>query len=389
MNTRKGKGKGKGTKEPLIEAGDGSPEASGTPTEAPPAGEVVLYESSDGGVQVDVRLEQETVWLTQRQIAELLDTGLKNVNQHLLNVFQDNELEEAATNKDFWIVQTEGGREVRRSVAHYNLDAIIAVGYRVNSRRGTQFRIWATRTLREHLLRGFTLNENRLRERGMDELQQAVSLLANAIRYQGLDSPEARAIAEVIDRYSLTWRLLVQYDERNLADRPAVPCSPRSTLKPDAARALISNLRALLLARGDASPLFGTERTAHLEAILGTLEQTFDGRPLYPSVQSRAAHLLYFVIKDHPFTDGNKRIGALLFLEYLRGHDLLELSDGTPRLANNAMVALALLIAESEPRNKDLMIRVVLNLLEDDDAAVRRADGVKEDSVPYAVARAA
>ena len=272
-----------------------------------------------------------------------------------------------------------------RVVAHYNLDAIIAVGYRVNSKRGTQFRIWATRTLREHLLRGFTLNENRLRERGLSELQQAVTLLTKTVARDYSDR-QSRALLDVIERYNLTWRLLGQFDDHNLPTRPATPLAPTTELKPEIARDLITRLHASLLACGDASPLFGRERNTHLDAILGAIEQTFDAKPLYPTVQARAAHLLYFVIKDHPFADGNKRIGTLLFLEYLRRHDLLELPDGRPRLANNAMVALALLVAESEARNKELMIRLILNLLEDEDARPV-AGSVAEVAERYVVSR--
>lgn len=270
---------------------------------------------------------------------------------------------------------------MQRPVAHYNLDAIIAVGYRVNSKRGTQFRIWATRTLREHLLRGYTLNERRLRERGLGEMEQAVALLAKTLTHHALVTDEGRAVLDVVQRYSRTWRLLVQFDERNLTDRPAEPLTPTAEITPQIARDLIARLHASLMGRGDASPLFGRERTTQLDAILGAIEQTFDAKPLYPTVQARAAHLLYFVIKDHPFADGNKRIGTLLFLEYLRRNRVLELPDGRPRLANNAMVALALLVAESEPRNKELMISLIVNLLEDDEREV--ATSVAEAAAWY------
>ena len=253
-----------------------------------------------------------------------------------------------------------------REIESFNLDAILSVGYRVNSKRGTQFRIWATNTLREHLLSGYTLNERRLAERGLGEAEQAVALLARTLKAHALVTDEGRAVLDVVQRYTRSWRLLLEYDEGRLADQPRQAVSPRGALTLKDARAAAARLREELLARGEAGPLFGQERGEALTAILGAIEQTFDGQPLYPSVQARAAHLLYFVIKDHPFGDGNKRIGTLLFLEYLRRHGLLLRSDGSPRLADNAMVALALLIAESEAAQKDLMIRLVLNLLEDD-----------------------
>ncbi len=329
-------------------------------------GEVLVYQAPDGQVRVDVRLERETVWLTQKQMAELLGTSTDNVGLHLKNVYAEAELDEASTTEDSSVVQTEGVRQVRRQVRTYNLDAILSVGYRVNSGRGTQFRIWATRTLREHLLRGYTLNERRLRERGIGELEQALSLLARTLTSHALVTDEGRAVLEVVQRYTQTWRLLLEYDEERLAAGPIRPVAQKAGLTLDDARMAATSLREEITQRGEAGQLFGQERGESLAGILGAIEQTFGGQPLYPNAQVRAAHLLYFVIKDHPFSDGNKRIGALLFLEYLRRNDLLMRADGAPRLADNAVVALALLVAESDPKQKVLMIRLVLNLLESD-----------------------
>lgn len=328
-------------------------------------GQVVLYEAPDGELRLDVRLERETVWLSQRQMAVLFKTSTDNIGLHLKNIYKDGELEESATTEDYSAVQEEGRRGVRRKLKHYNLDAIISVGYRVNSKRGVQFRIWATRTLKDHLLRGYTLNEKRLREKGFGEIEQAVGLLARTLTHHVLVTDEGRAVLEVVQQYTRAWRLLLEYDEGRLAGTPARPLKPTADLSLDAGRAAIARLRESLAARGEATDLFGRERNDQLHGILGAIEQTFGGNLLYPTVQARAAHLLYFVIKDHPFTDGNKRIGTLLFLEYLRRNRMLMRPDGTPRLADNAMVALALLVAESEPAQKDLMIRLILNLLED------------------------
>jgi prophage maintenance system killer protein len=333
-----------------------------------PRGEVVVYEAPDGEVRVDVRLERETVWLTQAQMAELFGRERSVVTKHIRNAFQEGELDPGATSAKFAQVRTEGGRAVSREVDHYSLDVIISVGYRVKSPRGTQFRIWATRTLREHLLRGYTLNERRLRERGLGEIEQAVGLLARTLTTHALVTDERRAVLDVVQRYTRSWRLLLEYDEQRLAERPGHAVAPTAALSLADARAAAASLRDDLVGRGQAGTLFGQERGDGLAGILGAIEQTFDGAPLYPSVQARAAHILYFVIKDHPFGDGNKRIGTLLFLEYLRRNGLLLRADGSPRLADNAMVALALLIAESDPAQKDLMIRLVLNLLEDDPA---------------------
>jgi prophage maintenance system killer protein len=328
-------------------------------------GEVVLFEAPDGEVRLDVRLERETVWLTQLQMATLFGTTPENVLMHLKNVYAEKELPERSTTKDFLAVRTEGKRRVRRKLKHYNLDAIISVGYRVSSKRGTQFRIWATRTLKDHLLRGYTLNEKRLREKGLGEIEQAVGLLARTLTQHALVTDEGRAVLEVVQQYTRAWRLLLEYDEGRLPEKPTHPLKPTSDLSLETARGAIALLRDSLASRGEATALFGQERSDQLHGILGAVEQTFGGEPLYPTVQARAAHLLYFVIKDHPFADGNKRIGTLLFLEYLRRNRMLTRPDGRPRLPDNAMVALALLVAASEPAQKDLMIRLILNLLED------------------------
>jgi prophage maintenance system killer protein len=331
---------------------------------SPPDAEIAVYTTEGGEVRVDVRLEHETVWLSLTQMAELFGRDKSVISRHLRNVFDSGELEREATVAKSATVQREGDRKVIREIEHFNLDAILSVGYRVNSKRGTLFRIWATRTLRDHLVRGYTLNERRLRERGLTEVEQAVGLLARTLTAHSLVSDEGRAVLDVVHRYTRAWRALLEYDEKRLAERPARPAAPTASLTLENARHAATSLRDDLARRGEAGDLFGHERGDALAGILGAIEQTFGGEPLYPSAQARAAHLLYFVIKDHPFSDGNKRIGTLLFLEYLRRHGLLMRADGRPRLADNAMVALALLIAASEPSQKDLMVRLVLTLLE-------------------------
>lgn len=331
----------------------------------PSRGEVVVYEAPDGEVRIDVRLERETVWLSLNQMAALFGRDKSVVSRHLRSVFQSGELEREAVVAENATTAADGKTY---QVEYFNLDAILSVGYRVNSKRGTQFRIWATRTLRQHLLDGFTLNERRLRERGLRDLEQNVALLTRTLTSRDLVTDQGRAVLDVVQRYTRTWRLLLEYDEERLAKAPALPVTPGTPITLAEARAAAADLRADLLRRGEAGDLFGRERGDGLAAILGALEQTFDRTPLYPSAQVRAAHLLYFVIKDHPFFDGNKRIGTLLFLEHLRRNGLLTDPDGRPRLGDNAMVALALLIAESDPPQKDLMVRLVLALLEGEQA---------------------
>lgn len=322
-------------------------------------GEVVLYAAPDGGVQLEVRLERETVWLSQAQMVELFDRNQSVISRHLRNIFAAGELSEEGNMQKMHIAFSD------KPVVLYGLDAIISVGYRVNSKRGTQFRIWATRTLKDHLLRGYTLNEKRLRERGLSEIEQAVGLMTRTLTANALVTDEGRAVLDVVQQYTRAWRLLLEYDEQRLPERPGHPVKPAVGLSLEDARTIIARLREALAGRGEASDLFGAERSDQLHGILGAIEQTFSGEPLYPTAQARAAHLLYFVIKDHPFADGNKRIGTLLFLEYLRRNGMLVRQAGGPRLADNAMVALALLVAESEPAQKDLMIRLILNLLEE------------------------
>ena len=329
---------------------------SGEAQETSPDGKVAVYESGDGEIRVDVRFDRETVWLTQRQMAEVFDTTPENVLMHLRNVFASGELEADATTKEFLAVRTEGRRRVRRRLKHYNLDAIVSVGYRVNSRRGVRFRQWATRTLRDHLVRGYTVDERRLAERGLREARETLDLLGRTLRNQALVDDTGQAVLEIITSYADTWRLLLEYDEDRLPARPGTGPSV-GVLDHGRATGAIAEFRRELLARNEASPLFGNPRGDALAAILGNIEQTMFGEPLYRSREEKAAHLLYFVVKDHPFTDGNKRIGSLLFLLYLQ-------QEGVDhRLNPQALTALTLLIAESVPAGKDLMIRLIVNLI--------------------------
>jgi prophage maintenance system killer protein len=323
-----------------------------------PSGEIRVYESPDG-VRVDVRLEADTVWLTQRQMAELFDTSTDNVGLHLKNIFAEEELEEGATTEDFSVVQSEGRRQVRRNLKHYNLDAIISLGYRVNSRRGVVFRQWATATLRAHLVRGYTLNRQRF-EANARELEAALALVRKAASGEALSSDQGRGLVDVIARYTQTFLLLQRYDEGLLTEPKGVAGGDLASV--DEARAAIAQLKGDLIARGEATDLFGREREAGLAALLGNLAQSVFGAPAYPTVESKAAHLLYFVIKNHPFSDGNKRIGCLLLVDFLHRNGRL-VRGGEAVINDVGLAALALLVAESRPADKDLMIRLVMNML--------------------------
>ncbi|WP_313312972.1 RhuM family protein [Pulveribacter sp.] len=319
--------------------------------------QIVIFDSDQHAVQV--RLEGESVWLSQAQMAELFDKDVRTVNEHIGNVYAEGELQQEATFRNFRMVRQEGKRQVQREIAHYNLDVIISVGYRVKSLQGTRFRQWATTVLREHLVQGYTLNRQRF-EHNAAELEAALALVRKAAAGEALTTDQGRGLVDVIARYTHTFLWLQRYDEGLLAD-PAG--SPGGTLpEPEEARAGIARLKADLMARREATALFGRERGDAFAATLGNLEQTVFGEPAYPTVESKAAHLLYFIIKNHPFADGNKRIGSYLFVDFLARNGRL-LRGSEPVINDVGLAALALLVAESNPAAKDIMIRLIQNML--------------------------
>lgn len=319
--------------------------------------QIQLFTSADGQAQLQVALEHDTLWLSQAQMGELFDTTPENVLMHLKNIFNDGELAEQATTKDFLVVRQEGARQVRRRIKHYSLDAIISVGYRVSSRRATQFRQWATRVLQAHLVEGYTLNQRRLVERGI-EFEQAVSLLSRTLANQQLVNDQGRAVLQVIGDYARSWSLLQGYDEQSLQEQSARQTDMRA-LEMDDVLAAIAQLKATLMAKGEATELFGQLRGDGLASAIATIEQGFADEWFYPNVASRAAHLLYFVIKNHPLADGNKRSGSFLFLWYLQLNQHLLARPVEQMINDNTLVALALLVAESLPEQKELMVRLV------------------------------
>jgi len=322
----------------------------------PDHGTIILYQTADGHTSLDVRLQEETVWLSLTQMAELFDRDKSVISRHLRNIFREGELVRAAVVAKNATTAADGKTY---QVEFFNLDAIISVGYRVNSKRGTQFRIWASSVLKEYLVKGYALNQRRLAEQGVAELRGVLDLLAAALERNQLTDETGLAVVELVRRYGMSWQLLLQYDE----DRLALPAglNRRESVGFDLAmvRRGIACLREELAIRGEATDLFGRERGESLAGILGAIHQTFGGQDLYPSIEEKAAHLLYFVIKDHPFSDGNKRIGSFLFLLYLQESGLIE----TVRFDNKGLVALALLVAASDPVQKDVLIRLIVNLL--------------------------
>lgn len=316
-------------------------------------GQVVLYKN-----KLEVRLERDTVWLTQKQMSDLFDTERSVITKHLRNIFNSKELSEgsvcakfAHTAQDGKVYQTE----------HYNLDAIISVGYRVNSKRGTQFRIWATNVLRGHLVDGYTLNEKRLKvqDAKIQELRQAIWLLGNVKALDGISS-EAKGVIQVIEEYTRALNILDDFDHQRLAVPQGTKRS-KFTLTYEEARDIIEVMKR----KFNDSSLVGQEKDQSFRSTLGAVYQTSGGRDVYLSVEEKAAHLLYFVVKNHSFVDGNKRIAAVLFMCFLRGNGLLLRKNGSKRIDDNALVALTLMIAASKPAEKSAMIKVMLNLLKE------------------------
>ncbi len=327
--------------------------------------EIVLYTGPKGAEKVEVRMDKDTVWLTQAQMSQLFNKDVRTINEHIKNVFKEQELGVSATIRKFRIVQKEGNRVVERDVEFYNLDVIISVGYRVKSVEGTQFRIWATSVLRDHIMKGYTVNEARLKETAAraHELERVVRLIRGAMETRALKSGEARGLLTVITEYAHTWSLLQQYDDAQLKLQRTRTTNFK-TIVYDEACIAIAELKRHILHKKEAGSLFGIEREHGLERVLGAIAQTFAGKPLYPSLEERAAHLLYFVIKDHPFSDGNKRIGAFMFIRFLEINAFGRDKKGERKINPNTLVALALLIAESKPAEKEIMVALVTNLLQ-------------------------
>jgi death-on-curing family protein len=324
-------------------------------------GEIVIYKSKEGP-KLEVRLEEETVWLTQKQMALLFDKGVPTINEHIKNIYKEGELQENSTIRKFRIVQKEGKRQVERDVDFYNLDVIISVGYRVKSFRGTQFRIWATKTLKEHLIKGYTINEKRLlqTQNTLKDLQETIALLQEKSKHELLAGQE-QEILSLLSSYAKTLALLEQYDNGKIALVKKV--KGKFVLQEEESKRIIEKVKKELVAKKEASELFGIDSGGKLQGILKSVYQTFDGEELYPSLEEKAAHLLYFIIKDHPFVDGNKRIASFLFVYFLDKNDYLYKSSGEKKINDNALTTLALLIAISNPDEKDKFIKLITNLL--------------------------
>lgn len=312
---------------------------------------IEIYQADDGKLELKVALENETVWLTQLQMAELFGRDQSVLSRHIRNVFKDGELSEKSNMQKMHIAGSD------KPVAFYSLDVIISVGYRVKSQRGVQFRQWANSILKQHLIEGYTINQRRLQERGV-EFEQAIALLSRTLANQQLVSDEGEAVLAVINDYARSWSLLQGYDEQSLTS-PTNKQNNMLALELEDVLTAIAELKKTLIEKGEATELFGQLRGDGLTSALATIEQGFGDELFYPNVASRAAHLLYFVIKNHPLADGNKRTGSFLFLWYLRVNQHLLAKPVEQLINDNTLVALALLVAESLPDQKELMIHLV------------------------------
>ena len=319
---------------------------------------IEIYTGSDNQVQIEVSFDNDTLWLSLNQISDLFERDKSVISRHLKNIFSTQELSYDATVAKTATVQIEAGREVVRWIDFYNLDAILSVGYKVNSKRGSQFRQWATQRLTDYLVKGYALNQKRL-----DQLQKIVDVISNSGDNESLKLNEAKGLLTILGAYTQSFVLLNQYDSNNLQ-----PASLNENityeLKYEETWFVIAELKQKLIKLKEATDLFGNPKDESFKGILGSIVQTFDGQYLYPSIEEQAAHLLYFVIKNHPFSDGNKRIGAFLFIWFLDKNKHRFKKSGEVKLNDNALVALALLVAQSNPEEKELMIKLIINLID-------------------------
>lgn len=325
--------------------------------------QIAIYQAPNGAVEVRLDINKETIFLTQQQVGELFNVKKAAISKHVKNIFDTGELNKKSTVSILETVQTEGKRKVARKIEYYNLDLILSIGYRINSSNATKFRQWATKTLKNYLIKGYAINEKRLlgAESKFKELQTAISFLREKAKHKLLIGQE-QEILNLLSNYSKSLTLLEQYDKN--AIKTIKGTKGKFVLKyPDAVK-IIAGVKNELLAKKEAGGLFGQEYRGKFEGIVKGLYQTFDSKELYPSIEAKAAHLLYLTIKDHPFADGNKRTASFLFVYFLDKNNFLYKDSGEKKINDNALVALALLIAVSDPKDKETMVKIITNLLQ-------------------------
>ena len=320
---------------------------------------IVLYESGEGKCSVEVKLKNETLWLSLMQISELFSKDKSVISRHIRNIFTSGELEKQATVANYATVQEEGGRMVKRNVEYFNLDVIISVGYRVNSKQGTQFRIWANSVLKDYLVKGYAINQKRLQETGIKEFERAITLIKETLETRELTTQEREGLLELITGYSSTWTLLQRYEKGELSS-VSLSQSPTYVLNYAEAEKAILELKKHIQRKEEAQDLLEEEQEQLLRGVLGDLYQTFDGNQVYASVEEKAAHLLYFMIKDHPLVSENKAIACFLFVLFLAKNHYLLNEAGERKFTDNTLVALALLIEASDEDQKDDILQLVM-----------------------------
>jgi prophage maintenance system killer protein len=326
---------------------------------------IKIFQTDDGKTEIQVVVQSDTVWLSQKQIADLFEKDADTVGLHLRNIYKTGELLEKATTEKYSVVQKEGDRNVTRSLKLYNLDAIISVGYRVNSQRGVQFRIWANQVIKDYLIKGYALNERRLKSQNeqLNSLKKSVLILTKIVNQKKLSPDESEGLLKIITDYAFALDILDQYDYQKLkisdtSDKELYRITYQE------AKDHIKRLREIY---GN-GPLFGKEKDNSFQSSISTIYQTFDGKDLYPSIEEKAANLLYLITKNHSFVDGNKRIAAFMFLLFLEKNNLLYTETRDKRIADNALVALTLMIAVSNTDEKDTMTKVIVNLINKNNA---------------------
>jgi len=313
---------------------------------------LTIYQTDNGEIQVNIQIQDDTVWCTQEEIAKLFNKDRTVITKHINKILAEDELDKAVCAK-IALTASDGKKY---DVKHYNLEMIISVGYRVNSKRGIEFRKWASKILKDYLIQDYSINQDKITQNRLNELRQTIELLLNTLINQNLANDTRAEVLSLITAYAKTWDMLIKYDEDNLSIPVNLQESNSTVLDYQESVDAISTLKTEL--KEGASNLFGIERENALSGILGNIDQTFDGEQLYKSTEEKAANLLYFLIKDHPFSDGNKRIGSLLFLLYLSKAKIHLKNIGV-----SSMISLTLLIAESDPIQKELMIKLIVNLI--------------------------
>lgn len=320
---------------------------------------IVIYKDRKGNVSLNADIKKETIWATQAQIADIFGIDRTVVTKHIKNILRFNEIDEKSNVQKMHIANSD------KPTSFYSLDVILSVGYRTNSKKAVIFRKWATKTLRDYIIKGVAINTERvkkLHKDGLKDLQSKIEFIQNTIKKRELDKSEVDSLLSVIKDYANSWVLLRKYDDGDISVQKS-KLKEKKQIAYDFIRSAIDELKMKLQKDGEAGDLFGNERDESFKGILKTIYQTFEGKELYGSLEEKASHLLYFIIKDHPFSDGNKRIGSLLFILFLEINKILYRKNGDRKISDNTLVALALLVAESNPNEKNTIIALITNLI--------------------------